>query len=401
MMTPIRTYLLLAACALPLLCATPALGQSQSYYVVQSGDTLYRVARSNGLTVDELKALNGITDDVIRVGQQLLIDPDGTPPDMIVEPIPEEPPDDLPDEPIAPIDDPYADAPADVGPSIEPAEDRPVVLDTPAPIPAGPPPPPPPPATITRVAIGGPNAGQVVGGGPAPSAEASQVHVVQRGETLFTISRIYGTTVGAIRALNGLSGDLISVGQELRVGGRAAPVVIQRPVRRTAYNIERSTVPDDRVHVVRPGETLFSVAVRYGVSVRDLLALNTLSSAPLAPGTPLTLPEAATPYYREPAPLPEPEETGLALVYPDSYEGRETISGEPYNPTVLSASHRTYAFGTILHVTLPATGKSTLVRINDRGPVSEGFLIELSEAAARALGQNRGAAEEVEVRVVR
>lgn len=397
MMTSLRSFFRIATCSLALLVALPAAGQSSPVYVVQSGDTLFRIARTYGLTVDELKALNGIRDNVISVGQRLVVRPGDAPPT--------EEPDEAAvveetAEVIEAIDDPYADEPADVGPSVE-LEESPVVLVPPDPIPAGPPPPPPPPATITRVSIGGANAGQVVGGGAPPSDEAaSQIHIVQRGETLFTIARQYGTTVAAVRALNGLSGDLISVGQQLWVGGGAARPVVA-PQRRGPYNVERSTVPDDLVHVVRPGETLFSVAVRYGVSVGQLLTLNTLTTAPLAPGTVIVLPEATAQYYREPAPLPEPEETGLALVYPDSYRGRETISGEPYEPADLTASHRTFAFGTILLVTLPATGRSTLVRVNDRGPVSEGFLIELSAAAADALGQDRGAAEEIELRVVR
>ena len=399
-MTTLRMTLRTAICALALLFALPALGQTSVIHVVQSGDTLYGISRTYGLSVDELRALNGLDDNIISVGQQLIVRPGGTPPPTLP---PQQPDPDLVVEETAEvmevIDDPYADEPADTGPSVNAPGNRPAA-DTPAPIPAGPPPPPPPPATITRVAIGGADAGRVVGGGPSPSDAPGQVHVVQRGETLFTIARQYGTTVAAVRALNGLTGDLISVGQQLQVGGNAArPAAV--PVRRGAYNVERSTVPDDVVHIARPGDTLFSIAIRYGVSVGELLTLNDLTTAPLAPGTVVTLPESAARYYREPAPFPDPEATGLALVYPDSYRGRETISGEPYDPDDLTASHRTFAFGTILLVTMHATGNSTLVRVNDRGPVSEGFLVELSEAAAEALGQNRGAAEEVEIRVVR
>ena len=393
-MTSFSAFFRTAACTLALLVAVPALAQQAPVYVVQSGDTLFRIARAHGLSVAELKAMNGIGDDnVISVGQQLVVQDGGTVPVDDPEVVEETA------EVVEALDDPYADEPADVGVSEEPGE-RPA-LTPPAPIPAGPPPPPPPPATITRVAIGGANAGRVVGGGPASNEVPAQLHVVQRGETLFTIARRYGTTVADVRALNGLSGDLISVGQQLRVGGGAARPVAAAPRSGGPYNVERSTVPDDLVHVVRPGDTLFSVAVRYGVSVGQLLTLNALTTAPLAPGTVLILPEAAAQYYRDPAPLPTPEEEGLALVYPDSYQGRETISGERYDPADLTASHRTFAFGTILLVTLPATGRSTLVRVNDRGPVSEGFLIELSAAAADALGQDRGAAEEVELRVVR
>jgi LysM repeat protein len=388
------------ALALALLAAVPAMAQEHSFYVVQTGDTLFRVARAHGLSVAELRALNGLDGDVIRVGQRLLVRPlEGAPPRPpqgaeLPAPPPSAPPPSTPPDPLA--GDAYANAPADVGQT----DDRQEGLIPPDPIPAGPPPPPPPPATITRVAIGGTNSGQVVAGGASGGGEA-QVHVVERGETLFTIAQRYGMTVADLRARNGLSGDLISVGQRLAVSGGARPAAPVRPSGRR-YDVRRSTLPDDQVHVVRPGQTLFDVAVRYGASVGELLTLNPdLTSAPLEAGAVLALPAEAARYYREPAPLPEPDETGLALVYPDSYVGRETISGEPYDPAVLTASHRTLPFGTILLVTMPSTGRSTLVRVNDRGPVSEGFLVELSEAAAVALGQNRGAATEIELRVVR
>lgn len=384
------------AFALALLTAVPATAQEQSIYVVRTGDTLFGIARAHGLSVAELRALNSLDGDVIRVGQRLLVRPlEGATP---------RPPQgaELPGPPSSPSPPPAAASetpPGDVLADVGQTDDRKEGLIPPDPIPAGPPPPPPPPATITRVAIGGTNSGQVVAGGVSEGEPV--VHVVQAGETLFTIAQRYGTTVGELRARNGLSGDLLSIGQRLAVAGGTRPAA---PVRLSgrAYDLRRSTLPDDQVHVVRRGETLFDVAVRYGTSVGELLALNPdLTSAPLEAGELLALPEAAARYYREPAPLPEPDETGLALVYPDSYVGRETISGEPYDPAALTASHRTLPFGTILHVSMPATGRSTLVRVNDRGPVSEGFLIELSRAAAEVLGQSPGAAEEVEVRVVR
>jgi peptidoglycan endopeptidase LytE len=54
---------------------------------------------------------------------------------------------------------------------------------------------------------------------PAPEAESEAVHRVRRGESLSRIARLYGTTVAAITTANGLSGDLIRVGQLLRVTG--------------------------------------------------------------------------------------------------------------------------------------------------------------------------------------
>lgn len=413
----IRRVAVAGVLALAVAAAPATWAQSSPVYVVQRGDTLFKIARSNGLTVAQLKAYNGLSSDVISVGQRLLIRPEEVPaqPVQTVE-LPAPPPPEVPldepadvptgepaDAPIEPVlpEDAYADEPADVGPSLITTMDgREITLNPPEPIPTGPPPPPPPPASISRVRIGAGTSGQVVI--PAPTvAGAPQVHVVQRGETLFSIARRYGTTVDALRQQNGLRGDALAVGQQLVVGGEARPVAVPVPHPSEPYDVTRSTRPADQVHTVRRGETLYSIAARYGTTAGRLLAVNTLTTAPLAAGTIIALPDSVgVTYYREPAPPPEPDEVGLALVYPDSYEGRETISGEPYDPTALTASHRTLPFGTVLHVTMPATGRSTLVRVNDRGPVSEGFLIELSEAAAEAIGQDQGAAEKVEVRIV-
>ncbi len=388
--TIIRTLRRATLAGALLLVALPALAQNEDIYVVQQGDTLFKIAQANGLTVEQLKAINGLTSNILGIGQQLALAPGRV---------------GWTDGELAELSDPDVPEPSDGDPSldIEPMEDRPVVLDPPDPIPAGPAPPPPPPAVISRVRIGAGARGEVIAPPPVSSGEAATVHVVQAGETLFMISRRYGMTVDELRTRNGLESNLLSVGQELVVSGEAAPPpVTVAPLPSTPYRLTESTVPDDRVHVTRQGETLYTVAARYGTTVTDLLTLNTLTTAPLPAGTLVALPDSsAERYYRTPAPIPPADETGLALVYPNSYRGRETISGEPYDPNALTASHRTLPFGTMLHVLLPARERAVLVRVNDRGPVSEGFLIELSEAAADALGQDRGAAERVELRVIR
>jgi rare lipoprotein A len=69
----------------------------------------------------------------------------------------------------------------------------------------------------------------------------------------------------------------------------------------------------------------------------------------------------------------------------DGYGGRRTASGERMNPQAMTAAHRSLPFGTRVHVTA-ASGKSVVVRINDRGPFVKGRCIDLSWGAARALG---------------
>lgn len=100
-----------------------------------------------------------------------------------------------------------------------------------------------------------------------------------------------------------------------------------------------------------------------------------------------------------PSPAPEPEParepapqaassvwSGVASWYGAAFAGQSTASGETFDPGALTAAHRTLPFGTQVRVTLEATGQSVIVRINDRGPYSGHREIDLSRAAADAIG---------------
>jgi rare lipoprotein A len=63
-----------------------------------------------------------------------------------------------------------------------------------------------------------------------------------------------------------------------------------------------------------------------------------------------------------------------------------TATGERFDPTAMTAAHRTLPFGTRVRVTRLDTGNSVVVRINDRGPFKPGRVIDLSERAAENLG---------------
>jgi len=83
-------------------------------------------------------------------------------------------------------------------------------------------------------------------------------------------------------------------------------------------------------------------------------------------------------------PLAASAQTGIASVY--AYSGGRTASGERMQPGALTAAHRTLPFGTLVRVTNERNGRSVTVRINDRGPFVRGRVIDLSPAAAHALG---------------
>jgi rare lipoprotein A len=69
-----------------------------------------------------------------------------------------------------------------------------------------------------------------------------------------------------------------------------------------------------------------------------------------------------------------------------AYSGGRTASGERASPGALTAAHPTLPFGTRVRVTNRNNGRSVVVRINDRGPFVRGRIIDLTPAAARALG---------------
>ena len=83
-------------------------------------------------------------------------------------------------------------------------------------------------------------------------------------------------------------------------------------------------------------------------------------------------------------PMTASAQSGIASVY--AYAGGKTASGEKVSPGALTAAHRSLPFGTLVRVTNERNGHSVVVRINDRGPFVRGRVIDVTPAAARALG---------------
>ena len=72
--------------------------------------------------------------------------------------------------------------------------------------------------------------------------------------------------------------------------------------------------------------------------------------------------------------------------YGERFAGRPTASGELFDPKELTAAHKTLPFDTRLKLTHLETGKTVVVRVNDRGPFVKGRDLDVSRAAAEALG---------------
>lgn len=141
--------------------------------------------------------------------------------------------------------------------------------------------------------IAGPGPVSAVGG-------ATSAYTVKSGDTLSTIASRHGTTIAAIRSANNLRGDLVRVGQELKIPGASAAgapgVATQDAAPAPAANSGTA------IHVVKMGETLGAIARRYNVTVTEIAKANNITDpAKIRIGQELAIPGA-----RSAAPGPAP-----------------------------------------------------------------------------------------------
>jgi rare lipoprotein A len=94
------------------------------------------------------------------------------------------------------------------------------------------------------------------------------------------------------------------------------------------------------------------------------------------------------------------EEFGKAGYYSDSLQGRKTASGEKYDKNELTCAHKTLPFGTKVRVTRLDNEKSVVVRVNDRGPYAQGYVIDISRRAAENIGLIRDGVTRVRLDVI-
>ena len=134
--------------------------------------------------------------------------------------------------------------------------------------------------------------------------------------------------------------------------------------------------------------TLFGVASCAALKPQPI-AQATPSPAPAAPPPPAAVPLAPPPSFFPPAPRAEQPyfiQDGIASFYGKERQGKRTATGEHFDRAELTAAHPSLPFGTVVRVTNLHNGMMVKVRINDRGPHVKGRVIDLSTAAARAVG---------------
>lgn len=83
------------------------------------------------------------------------------------------------------------------------------------------------------------------------------------------------------------------------------------------------------------------------------------------------------------------DKKAVATFYADKFNGKKTASGEPFSNSKLTAAHKKLPFGTKLKVTNNANGKSVIVTVNDRGPFTKGYDIDLSKKAFMEISDNK------------
>lgn len=94
------------------------------------------------------------------------------------------------------------------------------------------------------------------------------------------------------------------------------------------------------------------------------------------------------------------EEYGTASYYSDKLHGRRTASGEVYDKNALTCAHKSLPFGTKIRVTRFDDKRSVVVRVNDRGPYTDGYIVDLSRQAAEQIGLIRDGVTKVKIEVL-
>ncbi|MEM8559395.1 MAG: LysM peptidoglycan-binding domain-containing protein [Bacteroidota bacterium] len=337
-------------------------------HTIRPGETLYRLTVWYDVTLDQLRAWNGLTSNTLLVGQEVVVRLASATPEPVAAATP---------------------SPASEAPTSAPAPSLPA----------------PPPTAADSPEIGDGTGGTIPSASPPTTGDAPDAAAAPAAPPLST----GGLSDADLADEDGEAPPSASVPvtpvPALPPPRALQPAeAVQLAATPSQFVMTDTTVPADEVHLVRRGETLYAVAARYQVATQTLVDANPdLTTAPLVAGQMLHLPDSVgtMQYHRTiQASLPPPLETGAVLVYPDGLAGQATASGVAYDPDAYLASHRDLPFGSVVLVTNTATQRSTFVRIVDQGPVSAQFVMELSRQAAEALGIDPDGTGRVEIRQV-
>ncbi len=209
----------------------------------------------------------------------------------------------------------------------------------------------------------------------------SKYHIVEAGETLYAISRMYDITVEQLMEWNKLKSSALDIGQKLLVGGNALPNEPAKVI----------TEKGNQIHVVTQGEGLYGIARIYNITVDDIIKWNQLQSTSLLVGQALIVGIDKDANYVHPIKIDTTHESlskryeiekviesGLASIIEDSETTNKYL-----------ALHRTANVGAIIAVRNEMNDQMVFVRVVGKLPntgVNTKVVIRISDAAYKKLG---------------
>lgn len=202
-------------------------------------------------------------------------------------------------------------------------------------------------------------------------------YIVRSGDSLFRIANQHGLSVDELKQLNNLETDMLRVGQRLTVPSErsSAPSVAEE---------ESESTPQGKFvqYRVQSGETGESILDKFNMSESELFALNPdLSMNQISSGQRVTVLLPPTRSFQNPY-RTESDLENLGSVSVFRYSGNDvanpTTSGELYNPDQLTAAHPNIALGKVVYIENPSNNNGIFVKINDR---HSGDGLKLSTAA--------------------
>ena len=214
----------------------PSLPESGNYYVVQSGDSLWKIANKYGITVDELKSLNGLTSNNLSVGQILEVPGGSSSGTYTVKA----------GDSLWKIANQYGLTVAEL-------------------------------KNLNGLTSDNLSIGQVLKISNSSSSNNSNTYTVKAGDSLWKIANQYGLTVAELKNLNGLTSDNLSIGQVLKISNS-------------------SSSNNSNTYTVKAGDSLWNIANKYGITVSELKSLNGLTSDNLSIGQILKVPNGFNTY---------------------------------------------------------------------------------------------------------
>lgn len=210
--------------------------------------------------------------------------------------------------------------------------------------------------------------------GTQPQKEETKTyHIVQKGEGLWSISKKYGVTINDLKKWNELESDAINLGQKLTV---VAPEEVKEA---------KEKARESKFHKVAPGETLYSIANKYSMSVEELKNINSLRSNDLKIDQLLIVKtEKGKKVEEKEKNLPVEAFTKI------KEEGKAAlIKREEYDTRYSYCLHKTAPVGTIIKIVNEKTGEFIYAKVMGSLPPDDPAVIKVNETVKKKIGQGK------------